>query len=50
MMDVVAEEASLIVLLHHSHLVFLCTDILVSTPNRLIFLLQQDPPAVDLSR
>lgn len=25
-------------------------DILVSTPNRLIFLLKQDPPALDLSR
>lgn len=25
-------------------------DILISTPNRLIFLLKQDPPALDLSR
>uniref|UniRef100_A0A672HU03 ATP-dependent RNA helicase n=1 Tax=Salarias fasciatus TaxID=181472 RepID=A0A672HU03_SALFA len=25
-------------------------DILVSTPNRLVFLLKQDPPAIDLSR
>lgn len=26
------------------------SDILVTTPNRLIYLLNQDPPAVDLSR
>lgn len=25
-------------------------DILISTPNRLIFLLKQDPPALDLRR
>lgn len=32
---------------HRSHFGFV--DILVSTPNRLVFLLKQDPPAIDLS-
>ena len=29
---------------------FFLIDILVTTPNRLIYLLKQDPPAIDLTR
>lgn len=29
---------------------FFLTDILVTTPNRLIYLLKQDPPGIDLTR
>lgn len=31
-------------------ILLLLTDILVTTPNRLIYLLKEDPPAIDLSR